>query len=339
MTSTIKRGIAGLAAALAAATLATPYAAAPAHAAKAAVAVTYTCVITGGGAQEAHLELSLDQIPDSVAPGASVDLAGSLAITFPDLAAVQSQLMLASKVSLSATSLGIEVRSGDTGSRVIAPSSFKGAETGFNRPFTLTASFTLAGVVVPTDASEIVLRLPNEQNVPNTAGTSPQNVALTLELAQDGLQTQRSAGCWTADGKPVVLARVPVRASASDGGTPAPGTPSASATASATASAAAVPGLPVAPPPAAGGPVAPPPVAAEAAAPPAAGPAAGVAPTAATTPVFYAPVPEPTRSEIFLPSWLLILGALAALTAAVLYGLLLRRRAQLAAPAAPERTS
>jgi uncharacterized protein DUF6801 len=275
----------------------------------------YSCNLTAAGATPVTVTVALGDVPAAVKPGQTLQLSGSVTFGFTAQTAIQTQLLLASKIGVTSADFALAARTaGHTdhiaARSVTAPQAPAGKPL---KPFTVTAKVVLPAYKVPAAATgDVVLSLPSTAALPNTAAKSPAKVAFTAVLSETGLIHERQLACvlGNADTAPLIT-RIPVVADA-------PGTPLSGPGPTAPALSAPAPD----------------------ALPPAGASPQSSTPTAAQTrPVFEAIPPSTRHSGVFIPAWSIVVVGLMLPIGAVLYAASLRHRLRLMQLAAGGATS
>jgi LysM repeat protein len=266
----------------------------------------YSCNLTAGGNAPVTVTLALGNAPDSVKPGQTLQLSGSVTFGFTAQTSIQTQLLLASKIGVASADFGISAETAGHTDRISARSVEAPEVPAVKplKPFSVTAKVVLPAYKVPASAKgDVVLSLPSAATQPNTVAKSPAKVAFTAVLSQTGLIHKRSMACVLSntDTAPLIT-RIPVTADASSSlggaGGSVPGGPALSAPS-------------------------------QDALPPADASPRASSTEAQTRPVFEAIPPSTRHSGVFLPAWSLVVVGLMLPIGAVLYTVSLRHRLRL----------
>lgn len=264
----------------------------------------YTCNMTGGGPAAVTVTMTLDSVPESVAPGQTVGLSGSLTFGFTAQTAIGTQVLLARKVGVASAHFVLGAVSGGH-TDTIAARSVEAPQASVGnplKPFSVTAKVALPAYKVPANATgEVALSLPSTANLPNTVAKAPAKVAFTAVLSQNGLLHQRTMACALSKaGAAPLITRIPIvtKTDIAPLGGPALGPgPSAPLPADLPAPASDLP---------------------------------QAAPTSAKTrPVFDAIPPATRHSGVFIPAWSIVVVGLMLPIGALLYAASLRHRLRL----------
>lgn len=276
----------------------------------------FKCVV-GGATADTGVTLSLD-VPGSAKPGDTLNLAGTLQLSFPDEVKVASQLVLATKAGISSTTFSLTAVVGGKHYK-IKPSEVTLVEQKFSSPFLVSADIKFAEFTVPSSAQgNVILQMPSEPDALNPVGPEPERVAFGAVIAQDSMIVKtRDVDCWVPDGEVLEpVARIPVSSSGKAASGAVGETPVSTSTPLVPADGGSLPGIGELP----------------ASLPVDAGDAAAGTPVNA--PVVTAPVsasipPATARSGTFIANWALIV--MVAFLPAVLLGYAVRQRLLLSA--------
>lgn len=266
--------------------------------------------------------------PESVAPGESVSLRGSMTMQFPEEAYQEGKTYGVTEVDgySDTLSVGTTVNGKTTDA---GANRWQTAPYPWKNPVVITAPISIKSFNVPAGASgSLVIKLPrNERAAPNTASRNPKTVAFNA-VANNKTSAgniSENLGCYLSGTAPTTIGSIPIRTSGSSGGTADSGRAADPAAPADTAPGAAAPADPApggaapggaAPADAApGGAAAPADPARGAAAPTDAGgaPVDAAAGTVQSGTQGYAADPytnaATTRSGVFVPTNVLVLGA------------------------------
>ncbi|GGO86193.1 hypothetical protein GCM10011584_07950 [Nocardioides phosphati] len=184
------------------------------------------------------LRMSLNA-PTSVRPGQTVSLSGTASMQFPEKAYQDGKAVGETEADGYSSTLSVATTANGRTTDVAA-NRWQTAPFPWTDPVVITAPITFQPFTVPANASgSVTITLPrNERRAPNTATSSPATVAF------NGVANNKTAlgnvsenlGCYLQGTAPIVIARIPVTATAT---APAAGTGASGGQRAVTSSAAA----------------------------------------------------------------------------------------------------